>query len=167
VRCPRNSPMSPLAVGKLQYRCAGLSSCEFAASRLVQTREPATRIIVIDIAAIFDRSDAINNLSHLIEFKRQLSQEAEIGYARITSAICGSVNLILIVDFIGHAHLRNPFGGTSLIQPFSRFLVASQSVRDLLLCAKYLFWLARCRCGRGLRMSKRKACSANRLNLEC
>jgi hypothetical protein len=31
--------------------------------------EPATRIIVIDIPAVLDCADAINNLSGLIEFK--------------------------------------------------------------------------------------------------
>src|SRR6516164_3666941 len=58
-----------LAVWKLQYRCAGLSSCQFAACRLVQARETATGIIVIDIPAVLDRSDAIKNLPGLIEFK--------------------------------------------------------------------------------------------------
>jgi hypothetical protein len=52
------------------------------------------------------------------------------------------VNLILIVDLIGHAHLRNSFSNTSLIRPVSRFLVASSHVRDLFLCAKHLFFAA-------------------------
>jgi hypothetical protein len=68
----------PLAVWKLQYRCAGLSSCEFAARPLVQAREPATGIIVIDIPIVFDCAGAINNLSRLIEFKRYLGQAVEI-----------------------------------------------------------------------------------------
>src|SRR5262249_6260597 len=67
----------------------------------------------------------------------------QFGCARIRSAICGSVNLILVVGFIGHAHLRNSFSGASLIQPVSCFLVASAPVRDLLLCAKHLFNAAR------------------------
>jgi hypothetical protein len=54
----------------LQYRCVGLSSCELATCRLVQAREPAAGIVVIDIHAVLDRADAINNLSGLIEFKR-------------------------------------------------------------------------------------------------
>lgn len=70
--------MPPLAVGKLQYRCAGLSSCEFAECRLVQTCEPAASIIVIDIKAILDCAGAINNLSGLIEFKTYLGQAFEI-----------------------------------------------------------------------------------------
>jgi hypothetical protein len=53
----------------LQRRCAGLSSCEFAARRLVQVCEPATGIIVIDIPAAFDCPDAIDNPSGQIEFK--------------------------------------------------------------------------------------------------
>ena len=36
----------------------------------LQAREPATSIIVIDILAVFDCADAINNLPGLIEFKR-------------------------------------------------------------------------------------------------
>jgi hypothetical protein len=57
---------------------------------------------VIDITAALDRADAIDNLSGLIEFKRYLGQAVEMqpGCARITRAICGSVNLILIVDVI-------------------------------------------------------------------
>src|SRR6516165_12598703 len=51
----------PLAVWKLQYRCAGLSSCQLAACPVVQAREPATGIIVIDISAVLDFADAINN----------------------------------------------------------------------------------------------------------
>jgi hypothetical protein len=70
--------MPPVAVWKLQYRCAGLSSCELAACRLVQAREPATGIIVIDISALLDCAGAINNLSGLIEFKRYLGQAVEI-----------------------------------------------------------------------------------------
>src|SRR5262249_46275480 len=55
----------------------------------------------------------------------------QFGCARITSAICGSVNLILIVGFIGRAHL------------LSRLSVALPLLRDLLLCAKHLFAAAR------------------------
>src|SRR6516225_5642829 len=58
-----------LAVWKLQYRCTGLSSCQSAACRLVQAREPAAGIIVIDIAAVLDCAEAINNLAGPIEFK--------------------------------------------------------------------------------------------------
>ena len=60
----------PLAVWTLQYRCAGLSSCQLAARRLVQTSETATGIIVINTPAALYCADAINNLSGLIEFKR-------------------------------------------------------------------------------------------------
>jgi hypothetical protein len=63
---PRLRIGKPLAVWKLQYRCAGLSSSEFAARPLVQAREPATGIIVIDIPAVLDCAGAINNLSGLI-----------------------------------------------------------------------------------------------------
>src|SRR5262249_4405584 len=75
---PRLRIGKPLAVWKLQYRCAGLSSCEFTACRLIQSREPATGIIVIDIPAVLDRADTINNPSGLIEFKRYLGQAVEI-----------------------------------------------------------------------------------------
>jgi hypothetical protein len=44
------------------------------------------------------------------------------------------VNLILIVGFIGH--IKRDQGWL----PFSRLLVASRPVRDLLLCAKHLFF---------------------------
>src|SRR5262249_53602387 len=57
-------------VRKLQYRCAGLSSCQLAACCFVQAREPTTGIIVIDSPAALDCADAINNLSSLIKFKR-------------------------------------------------------------------------------------------------
>src|SRR5262245_13091464 len=60
----------PLAVWKLQNRYASLSSCQLAACPLVQAREAGTSIIVIDIRAVLNRADAINNLSGLIEFKR-------------------------------------------------------------------------------------------------
>jgi hypothetical protein len=68
----------PLAVWKLQYRCAGLSSCELAACRLVQAREPATGIIVIEISVVLDCAGAINNLPGLIKFKRYLGEAVEI-----------------------------------------------------------------------------------------
>jgi hypothetical protein len=45
-------------------------ACEFGARRLVQAREPATGIIMIDIPAIFDCAQAFNNFPSLIEFKR-------------------------------------------------------------------------------------------------
>ena len=67
-----------LAVWKLQYRCLGLSSCELAACRLVQSRQPATGIIVIDIPAVIDCADTINNRPGLIKFKRYLGQAVEI-----------------------------------------------------------------------------------------
>jgi hypothetical protein len=54
---------------KLQYRCAGWSSCQSAACHLVQAREPATGIIVVDIPIVRDCTDASNNLSGLIELK--------------------------------------------------------------------------------------------------
>jgi hypothetical protein len=65
-------------------------------------RQPGTNKIVIDIPIGLDCADAINNFSGLIEFKRYLGQAVEValGCARITSAICGSVNLILVVGFI-------------------------------------------------------------------
>jgi hypothetical protein len=63
---------------KLQYRCAGLSSCQSTAGPLVQARESVTGIIVIDIPAVLDCADAINDLPGLIEFKRQLCQVVEI-----------------------------------------------------------------------------------------
>jgi hypothetical protein len=53
----------------LQNRCAGLPSCQLATCSLVQAREPATGIIVIDIPAVLDCSDAVKNLSGLIELK--------------------------------------------------------------------------------------------------
>jgi hypothetical protein len=59
----------PLAVWKLHYRCAGLSTRQSAACRLVQAREPATGVIVIDTPAVLDCADAINDLPGLIEFK--------------------------------------------------------------------------------------------------
>jgi len=46
--------------------------------RVVQAREPATGIIVIDIPAVLDRADTINNPSGLIEFKRYLGQVVEV-----------------------------------------------------------------------------------------
>ena len=49
-----------------------------AACSLVQAREPAAGMIVIDIPAVLDRADAINNISGLIEFKRYLGQAVEI-----------------------------------------------------------------------------------------
>src|SRR5262249_27119738 len=63
---------------KLQYRYAGLSSCEFPACRLVQASEPVAGIIMIDISAVLDCSGAIDNPSCLIEFKRHLCQAVEI-----------------------------------------------------------------------------------------
>jgi hypothetical protein len=51
-------PLFIRAVRKLQYRCAGLSSCELAACPLVQARETVTGIIVIDIPAVLDCADA-------------------------------------------------------------------------------------------------------------
>jgi hypothetical protein len=65
-------------VWALQYRSAGFSICQFATCRLVQAREPATGVIVIDVFAVLDCTDAINNLPGLIEFKRYLGQAAEI-----------------------------------------------------------------------------------------
>src|SRR5215471_8263508 len=56
----------------------------------------------------------------------------QFGYARIRSAICGSVNLILTVGFIGHAH-------PAVVQPIACFFVASTAPSDLLFRAKHLF----------------------------
>jgi hypothetical protein len=64
--------------GKLQYRCAALPSRQSAACCLVQVREPATGMIVVDSPAVLDCADAINDLPGLIEFERQLSQTVEI-----------------------------------------------------------------------------------------
>jgi hypothetical protein len=43
-----------------------------------QAREPATGIIAIDISAVLDCADAINDLSAVIELKRYLGQAVEI-----------------------------------------------------------------------------------------
>jgi hypothetical protein len=53
----------------MQYGCASLSSREFAACPLVQARKPPTGKIVINIPAVLDSADTINDLSGLIEFK--------------------------------------------------------------------------------------------------
>ena len=66
------------AVWKVQYRCGGWSNCQSAACPLVQACEPTTRIIAIDIPAVLDCADAIDNLSGLIKFKRYLGQAVEI-----------------------------------------------------------------------------------------
>jgi hypothetical protein len=50
-------------IWELQNRGAGLLSCEFAARRLVQARQPTTRKILIDVPTVLNRADAINNLS--------------------------------------------------------------------------------------------------------
>jgi hypothetical protein len=55
---------------EFQYRCAGLSIRQSTACRLVQAREPATGIIVIDTPAVLDRADAIRDPPGVIEFKR-------------------------------------------------------------------------------------------------
>jgi hypothetical protein len=52
--------------------------CPAAACRPVQEREPTTSMIVVDIPAILDRADAINDLPGLIEFKIYLGQVVEI-----------------------------------------------------------------------------------------
>ena len=39
------------------------------ACHLVQARQPATSIVAVDIPAVFNCADAINNASGLIEFK--------------------------------------------------------------------------------------------------
>jgi hypothetical protein len=56
----------------------------------------------------------------------------QFGCARITSAICGSVNLILVVDFIGH--IKRDRGWL----PFHPLLVAPRPALDLLIGAKHL-----------------------------
>jgi hypothetical protein len=91
-----------------------MSSCQLAACRLVQAREPASGIIVIDVPTGLDHSDAINNFAGLVEFKKTSVKwsRLEFGCARIRSAICGSVNLILVVGFIGH------FYGSRLLAGF-------------------------------------------------
>lgn len=58
------------AVWKVQYRCAGLPTRQFAACRRVQACEPAAGIVTVDIPAVLDCADAINDLPALIEFKR-------------------------------------------------------------------------------------------------
>ena len=67
-----------LAVWKLQDHCAGLSSCELATCPLVQAREPATGVVVIDISAVSECAEATNNFSGLIEFKTHLGQVAKV-----------------------------------------------------------------------------------------
>jgi hypothetical protein len=65
-----NTLGEPLAIWELQNRSAGLSSCELATCLLVQAREPAAGIVTVDIPAVLDCADAINDLPALIEFKR-------------------------------------------------------------------------------------------------
>jgi len=79
-----------------------------AACRLVQAREPAAGIVVIDIPAVLDCADAINNLPARSNSKDNSVKRSRLqfGCARITSAICGSVNLILIDGFITAAPQR-------------------------------------------------------------
>jgi hypothetical protein len=99
-------------------------------------RKSAPGIIVIGISAVLDLAEAIDNHPGLIEFKTHSSikrSRLQFGCARITRAICGSVNLILVVGFIGHAHLQNSFSGTPLIQSVLRSFVASRPLRDLFL----------------------------------
>ena len=74
----QHTRQGPLTIWELQNRCAGLPSCQLAACSLVQAREPAASIIVIDIPAGLDCTDAINDLPGLIEFERQLGQAVEI-----------------------------------------------------------------------------------------
>ena len=137
---PRPLPRQSLAVWKLQYRCLGLSSCELAACRLVQAREPATGIIVIDIPAVLDCADAINNLSGLIEFKRYLGQAVEIA---VWMRAHHERNLWFgEPDFNCRFHRKCPFAsfsGTSLVEgltllyslaaPAGRVLVRQTFVR--------------------------------------
>jgi hypothetical protein len=51
---------------------------------VIQTCEPGTGIIVIDMRDVFDLADAINDLSGLIKLKRDLGQAVmslkSIGY---------------------------------------------------------------------------------------
>jgi hypothetical protein len=70
--------MPSFAIWKLQYRCACLSSFQLAACPLVQARQSDTGIVVINISAVPDCADAINDLSGLIEFKGYLGQAVEI-----------------------------------------------------------------------------------------
>jgi hypothetical protein len=58
------SPFGNCNIATLVCRAAN------AACRLVQARQPSTGIIVIDIPAVLDCADAINDLPGLIEFKR-------------------------------------------------------------------------------------------------
>jgi hypothetical protein len=88
---------------------------------------------VIDIQAVPDCADAIDNLSGLIEFKRHLGQVVEIAV------------------WMGAHHKRNLwFGEPDLSCRFHRAcsfaltpLSRAAPVRDLLLCAKHLFAAAR------------------------
>jgi hypothetical protein len=117
----------PFAVWELEYRCAGLSSCQSSACRLIQEREPVADIIVIDIPTVLDCAGTVNNLSKHNSVKWSRLQ---FGCARITSAICGSVNLILVVAFIGRIKV-----GFRVFTLLGRFV----PVQDLLLSAKDLF----------------------------
>jgi hypothetical protein len=128
---------SPLAGWKLQYRCASWPSCQSAACRLVQSREPTTGIIVIDIHARRNCADTINNLSGLIEFKKYLGQMVEIA---VWMRAHHERNLWFgESDFNCRFHRACSSSRTSLIQPFACFFVASTARSDLLFCAKHLF----------------------------
>jgi hypothetical protein len=87
----------------LQYRCVGLSSCNYAACRPVQAREPATGVIVVDTFAGLDCSGAIDNLSGLIEFKVYLNQAVKIAvWMRTHHKLNLRFGVILVVGFIRH-----------------------------------------------------------------
>jgi hypothetical protein len=66
----QHTRQGPLTIWELQNRCAALPSRQSAPCFLVQAREPATGIIVIDVSAVLDCANAVNNLSGLIKFKR-------------------------------------------------------------------------------------------------
>src|SRR5262249_52284893 len=107
----------PLAVWKLQYRYLGLSGCELAACCLVQSRQPATGIIVIDIPAVLDDADAIDNLPGLIKFKRYFGQAVEIA---VWIGAHREYNLCFGEPYLGRRFHRKRslalFSDTSLIQ---------------------------------------------------
>src|SRR5262245_61240065 len=93
---------------------------------LVQSHEPATGIIVIDISAAPDCTDAINDLSGLIEFKRYLGQAIEIA-VWIRAYHKGNL-WFRESDFSCRFHRTADSVGCRF-----RFLVASPAVLDLLL----------------------------------
>jgi hypothetical protein len=78
----RNERASQPGAARPKYRCLAEPTIDeaslLAACRLVQAREPATGIIVIEISVVLDCAGAINNLPGLIKFKRYLGEAVEI-----------------------------------------------------------------------------------------